>query len=86
MAVKRETSVLIDAINAIKGECEYRRGNGGYCSSGCPFLLDRNDFCGIVSAHMGKEWQKAPRYWQTQEIRILQKNQYTDEVMQTKEK
>lgn len=79
MAVKRETSVLIDAINAIKGECEFRRGNSGSCSSSCPFLIDY-DFCGIVSAHMQKEWRKAPQYWKTQEIRIIAKNKYTDEI------
>lgn len=83
MATRHNPIELKKYIMEIADECEYhRQGSSGSCS-GCPFLLDGNDFCGIASAHMHIEWRKAPRYWNTAEIKIMGENQYTKELKES---
>jgi hypothetical protein len=84
MAVRHNPIELKKYILEIADECKYHSsGSGGSCS-GCPFLLDEYDFCGIASAHMHTEWRRAPKYWNTAEVKIMEANKYTEELKTAK--
>lgn len=84
MGIKQAEKELIKAIDVIRSECDYHRNQGysGSCTN-CPFLLADHSFCGIVSEHIDHigNYKKAPMYWKTQQIKLMQWNEYSEELI-----